>query len=229
MSLAAVLLLASGCGSDGGSGLFGNPTGSGATTTVGSGAGTGGNGTGGSGATSGTGVAGGSMATGTGGDSSTGSGTGGTGGSCQMSPWYCDGDKDGFGDPNVMEMACTAPPGGDTKCPGPYVSTGDDCGPGDAMAYPKQMQFFGVKPAPPGPTPTFDYNCDGAEEKDTSQLYNGGMNMNCFMECIFTPNMPQGYGPNAVCGGTDEYYRCSTGFPACSLMKGTPPEPLRCR
>jgi hypothetical protein len=179
------------------------------------------------GATSGTGVTSGSMAAGSGGDSS--SGTGGTGGGCPQVNWYCDGDQDGYGDPNVSEIACDPPAGGDAKCPGPYLASENDCGPGDAAAHPDQMAFFGVPVLPPAPSPAFDYNCDGQEEKDPSQLYNGGMNLNCGFNDCFSPTSPRGFGPNAQCGGKTEYYQCNFSFGMCALNMGTPPEPLRCR
>jgi hypothetical protein len=44
--------------------------------------------------------------------------TGDTGG-CVATPWYEDKDEDGFGDPDLVETACAAPPG--------YVATAGDC------------------------------------------------------------------------------------------------------
>jgi hypothetical protein len=220
-SFAAFLLLSSpGCGSDQ-DGLFSGSSGSeGAGASGGAGASTNG-----AGASSSTGMTSSSMAAGTGGASSTGSG--GAGGGCSQAAWYCDADQDGYGDPNVSEMACDQPPGGDMKCPGPYLQSNNDCGPGDASAHPDQMMFFAMPVLPPAPTPAFDYNCDGQEEKDPSQLYNGGMNMDC--TTCFSPMSSHGYGPNAVCGGTTEYYRCNFSFGSCNLAMSNAPEPLRCR
>jgi hypothetical protein len=167
------------------------------------------------------------MAAGTGGTTS--AGTGGAGGGCPQVIWYCDVDQDGYGDPSVSVMACDPPIGGDVKCPGPYVGSGDDCGPADMSAHPGQMSYFSTPVIAPGPTLAFDYNCDGQEEKDPSQLYNGGMNLDCSFNQCFSPMSPRGFGPNAQCGQKSEYYQCIFSFGMCMLSMGSPPDPMRCR
>jgi hypothetical protein len=215
-SLAAALLLSPGCGSD-----------DAGTTTGGAGSGgAGASATGAGGTSSATGMTTGSMATGTGGASTS---TGAAGGGCGQ--WYCDLDQDGYGDPNVSVISCDKPFGGDAKCPSGYTESGTDCGPLDQSAHPDQKAYFSTPVISPGPALPFDYNCDGMVEKDPSQLYNGGMNLDC-TNCS-DPMPSRGYGPNANCGGNTEYHRCVLSAGMCMLQVGTSPgapsDALRCR
>jgi hypothetical protein len=188
--------LVAGCGADGG-GVFG-----GSGTTSGSGA---------SGTTEATTGSGGATtsATGSGGaTTATSSGVGGSGGGCMELAWFCDDDLDTYGDVNEFMAACEAPPVTDA-CKG-WVSSNNDCGPADPAAYPGQEKYFEVGVIPPisGDKP-FDYNCNGAEERNPEQLFKGNGMLACGpQECFF--DEPEGFAADAPCGEKQQYFRCAT-------------------
>ena len=60
--------------------------------------------------------------------------------------WYLDQDGDGYGDPEDLESACSAPEG--------YVDNNDDCAPTDPSINPGAEELFD----------TVDQDCDGATD-----------------------------------------------------------------
>jgi hypothetical protein len=98
--------------------------------------------------------------------------------SCTMgcALYYPDTDGDGFGDkfavytnPPVTGSARVGCVEGPAPAPG-YVADNTDCDDGDANAKPGQTAFFNVASAVKH---TFDYDCDGVQEKQTAE-YPGG-------------------------------------------------------
>jgi hypothetical protein len=166
------------------------------------------------------------------GATSGGSGSGGAGGApCQESTWYCDGDKDSFGDDSVAVDACEAPAGGDAMCPGSYVASSNDCAPADAQGFPGQTMFFGSPLAPPvDGMLAFDYDCNGKEERDPAQLFKAGAADMCgFGDCFNPLDKPKGFLAKAACGLKTDFIECNSEFGQCTGVQKMSPEPLRCR
>lgn len=220
---AGAVALGSGCGGSDAESVIDEGGGSAATT---GGPASGASSTSGSATTGSAGTTGGTGGAGSGSGSG---GAGGGGGAPCDTTWYCDGDKDTHGDENASVAACEAPPGNNDACKGPYVDSKDDCAPADANGFPGQTMFFGVPAAPPVyGNLGFDYDCNGKEERDATQLYKGGQAETCgFMECFF--NAPKGFVAAAACGSTDNYVECTSNFGQCEATKKPAPEPLRCR
>jgi hypothetical protein len=167
-----------------------------------------------------------------GGSAGTSGGVGGAGGApCPESTWYCDGDKDTFGDDNVTIAACEAPAGGDAMCPGPYVASSTDCAPADAEGFPGQTMFFGSPLTPPFDAKlAFDYDCNGKEERDPAQLFKGGAADMCgFADCFNPIDKVKGFLAKAACGSTTGFIECNSNFGQCTGVEKMSPEPLRCR
>jgi hypothetical protein len=122
--------------------------------------------------------------------------------SCSKSPFYLDADKDGFGNPAVKVDSCAQPAG--------YVATGSDCADTDPAAHPGQVAFFNV---PTKGTKTFDYNCDGLEEKQHPSPAN----------CILSGMTCVGdgwVGTVPACGTNGTWGKCNKqggGQPGCGL------------
>jgi hypothetical protein len=143
--------------------------------------------------------------------------------------WFCDADKDEHGDKEASVTACEAPPGGDATCGGSYTASSDDCGPAEPLAHPGQTTYYPTAAKSPVYGPAFDYDCNGKEEPDPAQLFKGGASFACDFEC-FGINKPAGFGPNAVCGGKQEYFECTLeNFQNCKPLPKDAPAPLRCR
>ncbi|AGP41388.1 hypothetical protein SCE1572_47035 [Sorangium cellulosum So0157-2] len=226
--------------------LFGDTAGATSTSAgthgVGEGSGTAGGGGSGTAGGGGSGAAGGggSGAAGGGGGGAGGAGgnpvgttagSGGAGGGCDEIAWYCDADSDAHGDRNVVVEACDAPPGGDEACGGPYVASSDDCGPNEEAAHPGAEAYHAEPMAPPSRGGSeFDFDCDGTATRDPRQLFGGTGTLDCdALDCI-RPNPPEGYGADAECGSTSEYYRCDQSLgERCAPHEAEAPEPLRCR
>ncbi|WP_437936998.1 hypothetical protein [Sorangium sp. So ce341] len=224
--------------------LFGDTAGATSSTSAGThgvGGGSGTAGGGGSGAAGGGGSdaagGGGSGAAGGGGGGAGGApagttaGSGGAGGGCDEVAWYCDADSDGHGDQNAVVEACDAPPGGDDACGGPYVASSDDCGPNEEAAHPGAEAYHAEPMTPPAHGGSeFDFDCDGTATPDPEQLFGGTGTLDCdALDCI-RPNPPEGYGDDAECGSTSEYYRCDQSLgERCAPREAEAPEPLRCR
>jgi hypothetical protein len=72
--------------------------------------------------------------------------------------WYRDSDGDGFGDPAVTACGSVTPVG--------YVGNEDDCCDSESRANPDQLTYFCASFTCVGTTtPSWDYNCGGADVK----------------------------------------------------------------
>lgn len=100
---------------------------------------------------------------------------------------YMDKDGDNHGNPHLKKRGCIQPGG--------FVENGDDCNDSDANVNPDQTGFF---EQPAIGTQTFDFNCDGNEEKEQEAVVN----------CVWAP-------PDKVCDSGWE-----GGVPACG-QQGT--------
>ncbi|MES2644005.1 MAG: MopE-related protein, partial [Myxococcota bacterium] len=69
---------------------------------------------------------------------------------CDEQDWYADGDADGYGDPAVVERACTAPLG--------TVGNAEDCDDTDPAVSPAGVELCN----------TTDDDCDGAVDEDAA-------------------------------------------------------------
>jgi cysteine-rich repeat protein len=82
-------------------------------------------------------------------------------GSCsglELPVWYLDGDGDGHGDLRVSICATTAPSG--------YVASHDDCCDTNVSVFTGQGSWFTTAyTCGTGGSPTFDYNCNGLDER----------------------------------------------------------------
>jgi hypothetical protein len=73
---------------------------------------------------------------------------------CALFAFYADADGDGFGDPHVAVLACSAPPG--------HVANSADCYDGNASAHPGQKLFY-TSDRGDG---SFDYDCNGSSDQE---------------------------------------------------------------
>jgi hypothetical protein len=196
-----------------GAGGHGGTTGEGGTTGHGGATGGGGTTTGHGGATAGGAGHGGATAHGGGGagqggttTTSAGGGAGHTGGAAgQGGAPACTTDKDG--DSYVSKAACNGP----------------DCDDANGAVHPDQKTFFS-KPRAGG---SYDYDCNGKEDPDPTQLFKATGNVACALTDCNVLAVPEGYGTNASCGATDYYYKCG-GLP-CQPKIVAAPTALRCR
>ncbi|MCP4917839.1 MAG: hypothetical protein GY913_13070 [Proteobacteria bacterium] len=77
--------------------------------------------------------------------------------SVDAATWYADGDGDGYGDPDVTELACEQPSG--------CVSDDADCDDSDAQSYPGATELEGDG---------IDQDCDGSDALDDDKDGCGG-------------------------------------------------------
>jgi hypothetical protein len=214
--------------SDAAAGSAGASGGSGGTTSTG-GRSTGGSG--GSGASNDDGSAGGSAGDGSGdgsdGDAQSDASTGGTGadGGCTPRTWYPDADSDGYGRNSGSVVACDAP--GEH-----FAEEGGDCNDDVETVFPGQTLYFAAPFTTSGGSPSFDYNCSGAEEGDPSQA---GTAPNCgilsVLACTgqgFVPSNRTGPGVSPICG-SPTLRRCEAEGLACNTVDLTIADPKRCR
>jgi hypothetical protein len=73
---------------------------------------------------------------------------------CALFAFYADADGDGFGDPQVAVLACSAPAG--------YVANSADCYDGNGNAHPGQASFFSTDRG----DGSFDYDCNGQADQE---------------------------------------------------------------
>jgi hypothetical protein len=92
---------------------------------------------------------------------------------CSTGPcavYYRDFDGDGYGDRDTPTVACAAGP-----VPTGYVGNNTDCDDGDPLVNPAQTRYFSTSSLVKH---TFDYNCDGKQEKGIPE-YPGFGTGNC--------------------------------------------------
>jgi hypothetical protein len=100
--------------------------------------------------------------------------------------YYRDADGDGFGDPKHTIKDCRQPPG--------YVSNADDCYDQNANVRPGQLNFF-TQHRGDG---SFDYNCDGQEQKRYTQPGSCHDCKSAVIDIGFLPPIP-------ACGKTGQW------------------------
>lgn len=125
-----------------------------------------------------------------------GGGAAGSGGGCEPVPWYPDRDADGYGALDGVVDACDAP--GEA-----WSSRAGDCHDGNSAVHPDQAAYFDG-PYRGAAGESFDYDCDGRESGDPTQL---GASPGCsglaLANCSgqgFVPTTRTGVGVNALCG-----------------------------
>ncbi len=73
--------------------------------------------------------------------------------------WYLDADGDGYGDPDTAICASIQPEGS-------YVNVGGDCCDASLLTHPGQATFY----ATANECGSFDYDCNGADERQSVQV-----------------------------------------------------------
>ena len=213
--------------------------GAGASLGRGGGAGRGGSASGGAAGEGGTSGDAGSGGSGTGGDSGTGpDASGGENGSagdagvigvdaaadatCTPVLFYPDLDHDGFGTEAGATLMCAAPSQS-------WARRAGDCDDSNAAVNPDAG--FGGEGYDAKNGLSFDYNCDGTEEPDTSQYPAApnctGFNLGNCRGAGFAPTSRSGPGVNSLCGSTT-YVECKADLLVCGAAISQVP-PKRCR
>ena len=144
------------------------------------------------------GTSGGGGASGSGGASGAGGASGGGGGACLKGPCDCDGD-------DFVSAFC---------------SQGDDCDDSDPVAHPGQTAWFDVKRKD---GQGFDYNCDGNEDREFSELACGGLsNLLCSQQA-------DGFHkPAPPCGESGSFGKCKWSGLSCVNDVTSSSKPVRC-
>jgi hypothetical protein len=112
---------------------------------------------------------------------------------CKASRFYVDQDRDGFGDPKRVTLACEKPDG--------HVTNSDDCYDGNANAHPGQTMLFDVDRG----DGSYDYDCDGAGTPSTTTVGHCGT----FPFCTGSPGWK---GSAPACGVSATWLDACTGL-----------------
>ena len=132
-------------------------------------------------------------------------------------PFYADVDGDGYG-ATLAGIACSPPAGN--------VSRGGDCLDTNATVHPGSTAFFVTGYSTGGTSTSYDYDCNGVEEEQTSS------HGTCAAPCSYgyVPGTRLGAGVSSYCGSTTVVAFCgsgsASGSSACSTQVGAP---LGCR
>jgi hypothetical protein len=138
--------------------------------------------------------------------------------------FYPDMDGDGFGDKfATLSTTPAARPGCVESPPSGFVADNTDCDDGDANAKPGQTAFFATASAVKH---TFDYDCDGVQEKQTAE-YPGGYCKFCGSvgSCDSTSNTCGTANTQSAFQCPQELLRFAAAAPAATI---TPP-PIICQ
>jgi hypothetical protein len=145
--------------------------------------------------------------------------------------FYRDKDRDGFGNPNAQQTACSAP-GSD------WVTKAGDCNDDSEQVFTGQSKFFAQPYSRSGGSgSSFDYDCSGSEEQGSvftkaSTCTVVGNGTGC-AGAGYLPAQPLRTGPGVdpYCGST-RYQTCRLDFTgqnvACVATVRTDAEPLGC-
>jgi hypothetical protein len=126
-----------------------------------------------------------------------------------LTVYYLDADKDGYGTSATTTQACTLPSG--------YSAAGGDCQDNNASVNPGDTNYYGTPYTTPSGGSSYDYNCNGVEERATETLFQG-----CGGSC----SGGGGYLSTA-CGSTTIGY--CVPYPGCSVHTTTSGSPYPCR
>ena len=164
-------------------------------------------------------------------------------------PWYQDLDRDGYGDPNTVELGCEGSPPTDVNG-NPFVRNMDDCYDLNEDVRPDQDAFFAVHRG----DNSFDYNCDQTETKEYDDtiaataackdcktiscftcgvIFHGtfgytcrppdGSNQNC------GPKIWKSFKQNQPCGSTGMLHSCNREPDQCTNAQTSASTMQRCR
>jgi hypothetical protein len=101
---------------------------------------------------------------------------------------------------------------------------GDDCDDDDSNVFWGQDAYFAV----PSKHRGYDYDCDGEEEPDSLQLFNGTGTVTC-SELVDCTTAKQGFKlPEATCGDDDQYFQCQLLTVCQAKPAASPRGNLRC-
>ncbi len=152
-------------------------------------------------------------------------GEGGEGGACNPRAWFPDGDGDGAGRTTAKVLAC-APPS-----TGKWVAEDGDCNDDNALVYPAQPDFK-AEGYPVTGGVSFDYDCSGQEEADSTQIGAAPACANMtVLNCSgsgFAPTARTGPGVNPLCG-SKTLVTCTSSGLACVASTSMADAALRCR
>lgn len=110
-----------------------------------------------------------------------------------LTPYYVDGDGDGFGAGDKVGDACTAPLG--------HSLTNDDCNDKVKAVHPGQTGYFTTGYVDAMGATSYDYDCSGKEDSDPSKAVGGA----CGPPCVpgYQPStIKRPVGANTYCGST---------------------------
>ena len=137
-----------------------------------------------------------------------------SGGACApgagLPVWYRDADSDAFGDAATTTCAASAPAG--------YVGDGTDCCDANRDARPDQTTYFAANYACGGGAPSYDYDCDGAEEP--RWIATGGGCRSTGTSCAMTEGWDSSAPP--ACGASGRWVTgCTWIGVGCSVSSET--------
>ncbi|MDH5492693.1 MAG: MopE-related protein, partial [Myxococcales bacterium] len=131
------------------------------------------------------------------------------------STWYAECDGDGFASLGAPSIAsCTEPASSMLDCGGspsqwtsiePVADSTADCRDNNALAFPGQTAWQ-TSPLSTGiERLTYDYNCDGIDERRYTAL-SGGIFLSCSVSCVGTSYWRESSVP--ACGSMGTLSRC---------------------
>ncbi|MGZ3450172.1 MAG: MopE-related protein [Polyangiales bacterium] len=129
-------------------------------------------------------------------------------GTVVMATCYPDADGDGFGVKDGAITACSCPVGTTPTVPTDPTTT--DCYDANKSVNPKDETFFTVSycaaPSSSGCTKrSFDYDCNGVEEKQLTNVFSGGCSLLSGTACT----SKEGWKDSVpACGSSGTYIRC---------------------
>jgi hypothetical protein len=142
-------------------------------------------------------------------------------------PWYADGDADGYGNAAAVVVACARPTGGR------WVAVAGDCDDHDARVHPGQVSYFGTPYTSAGAV-SFDYDCSGQEDADPLQspapASCGLLSLTLCGGSGYTPTARTGQNVNPLCGSTSKNTcQAAVAVLLCETVTETATEPFRCK
>ena len=128
-----------------------------------------------------------------------------------LSPYYKDGDSDGFGAGPKVGDACSAQAGTS------LVNT--DCKDDDKRVTPGQTLFFSTGYTNAKGETSYDYDCNGVEQNDTSKVTGGACAPDCKVGYTEAA-IKRAVGTNIYCGSNTMVTSCSASSCTTSSISG---------